>query len=76
MKKRTGFLALILMVNILLIGATFLFFFRYSRDSQVKLQEENLHNIRNLNQSAANIASSYFEARREKIADIPAGKDP
>ncbi len=59
-----------LLVNILLLAASFLMIGRYVSIYQDKLWEENLSNISNLNQSAANNATALMNSWRIKLEDV------
>ena len=69
-KKRNPQSLFILLLNILLLATAIFMMYRYVAVYQEKLWEENLNNIANLNQSAANNATSLMDSWRIKLDDV------
>jgi signal transduction histidine kinase/ActR/RegA family two-component response regulator len=68
-KSEKNSTALILIVNLLLVGLIVAVFFRYTAGFRYKLQEQNIADITNINQASANISSSFFLNQQKRLAD-------
>lgn len=61
---------LILCVNLLLVGCVGAAFLRYHATAEEKLLEQNLTDIRNINQSSAKISGAFFQNQQQRLADV------
>lgn len=61
---------IVLMLNLLIVAAIILLFFTYMRDYNRKLYEQNLSDIRNVNQASAQIASELSASHARKLGNL------
>ena len=68
-KKRSDGL-IIASINILLVVCIIVIFLLYNSNAQNKIKEQNIDDIKNINQSSANISSMFFKNQQREISDM------
>src|SRR5574344_1263734 len=67
-KKSDGLI--IASINILLVVCIIVIFLLYNSNAQNKIKEQNIDDIKNINQSSANISSMFFKNQQREISDM------
>lgn len=67
-KKSDGLI--IASINILLVICIIAIFLLYNSNAQNKIKEQNIDDIKNINQSSANISSMFFKNQQREISDM------
>ena len=60
----------IILINSILFCLIFAAFITYTFNYRMKLREQNITDIENINQSSANISSSFFRSTQQELAEI------
>src|SRR5574344_2463587 len=70
MKKKNRYGIFIVCVNIVLISCIIVVFVLFGANNNNKLREKNIVDIKNINQSSANISSIFFNNQRVNLYNV------
>ena len=68
--KRKNKIVYIILINVFSIFLIIISFGIYNKGYQDKLSKQNINDIVNINQSAANISSAFFASQKNRLLDI------